>query len=341
MYPGLRNRGALAPLVMVIDDLQWADVASTELLLHLLALTEEVPILFLCAFRPERQSPAWRVKVKAETDYPHRYTEIDLRPLATDDADIMVSSLLGSVSLPDELHRLILRKAEGNPYFVEEIVRCLKDQGAIEESEDGLRLKPGVQIDQIAIPDSLQALLMARIDRLDEETRSTLQMASVIGRSFYYRILQAISDSAMAIDRQLGALERVELLTEAARVPELEYMFKHELARDAAYATILNRRRRAFHLRVAEAIESVFADRLEEFAHRLAQHFEAGGDLGRAMKYYEMAGAVAEGIHANDEGAAHFAHALEMAREIDAPEADIARLAARRSGLEAGRIPAH
>ena len=144
-------------------------------------------------------------------------------------------------------------------------------------------------------------------------------------------------DSAIAVDKHLRALERVELLREAGRLPELEYMFKHELARDAAYATILNRRRREFHLRVAEAIERLFGDRLEEHAHRLAQHFELAGENERAIRYYEMAGAAAESIHAHAEGVVHYTRALDAARRLGAPSEQIARLDAKRAALEASR----
>jgi class 3 adenylate cyclase len=340
MYPAFRESCTAGPMICVVDDLQWADQASVDLLIRLLELTDEVPLMMLLAFRPERQSPAWQVKLRAETDYPHRYTEIVLRPLDADDTDALVAALLHIPDLPAELHELIARKTDGNPYFVEEVIRSLIDQGAIERTDAGLRWKEGTAVGDIAIPDSLQALLMARIDRLDQETRSTLQMASVIGRSFYYRILQAISDSALAVDRHLHALERVELLREAGRMPELEYIFRHELARDAAYATILNRRRREFHLRVAEAIEGLFADRLEEHAHRLAQHFELAGDDERAMKYYEMAGRVAVDIHARAEGLTHFSRAMEAAQRAGVPEADMQRLAAARAALEQESAPA-
>jgi predicted ATPase len=335
MYPGLQATCRTAPTVIVVDDLQWADPASVDLMLHLMKLVDEVPILVLCAFRPERQSPAWQLKLKAETDFPHRYTEIQLEPLGDDDTDALVSALLKITNLPSELRQLILRKADGNPYFTEEIVRTLIEQGAVERTDEGLRWNADAHVEDIAIPDSLQSLLMARIDRLDSETKSTLQLAAVIGRSFYHRILQAISDSAMAIDKHLSSLERVELLTEATRLPELEYMFKHELARDAAYATILNRKRREFHVRVAEAIEQLFSDRLEEFAHRLAQHFELGQDWPRSLKYYELAGDVAVGIHARDEGASHLAHAKDIAARISAPADVVTRLDAKLASLTA------
>ena len=226
-----------------------------------------------------------------------------------------------------------MQKADGNPYFVEEITHSLIEQGAVRQTDDGLRWEAGTKVDEIAIPDSLQSLLMARIDRLDQETKGTLQLASVIGRSFYFRILQVISDSAIALDKHMSALERVDLLTEAKRIPELEYIFKHELARDAAYATILNRRRREFHLRVAEAIEALFHDRLEEHAHRLARHFELGGDNERAMKYYEMAGSAAEEIHALVEASSHLDHAIAAAKAFDAPREVQDRLAAKQAQL--------
>jgi len=316
----------------VLDDLQWADTASIDLIIHLMKLVDEAPILFLCAFRPERQAPSWRLKQHAESEYPHRYDELFLQPLGSADTNTLIGALLNITDLPDDLRDLIMRKTDGNPYFVEEVVRSLIDQGVVMRTERGLRWKAGTKVAEIPIRDTLQALLMARIDRLDEQTKSTLQAASVIGRAFYYRILENISDSAIVLGKQMLSLERAELLREAGRVPELEYMFKHDLARDAAYNTILNRKRREFHKRVGEAMETIFHDRLEENAHRLAQHFALAGDHDRAMRYFTMAGEVAESLHAKEEGAAHFSSALEAARQLGNQGA-IARLEARGSQL--------
>jgi class 3 adenylate cyclase len=330
MYPALRESTTTGPLVMIVDDMQWADPASVDLLSHLLKLVDEVPILFIFAFRPERQSPAWQLKQRAEAEFPHRYTEIILQPLDAADTNALVSALLNIADLPDELRQLIMRKTDGNPYFIEEVVRSLVEQGFIIATDGGLHWKAEAKLEDIAIPDSLQALLMARIDRLDAQTRSTLQTASVIGRSFLYRVLEKISDSAIMLDKQLGSLERAELLREAGRMPELEYIFKHDLARDAAYNTILNRKRREVHQRVAEAIESLFPDRLEEHAHRIAQHFSLAGDHENAMKYFAMAGEAAAGVHATAEGASHFACAVAAARQLGVHSDEIARLEAKR-----------
>ena len=330
VYPAWLASTRAGPRVLVLDDLQWADPGSIDLVIHLFKLVEEAPILFICAFRPERQSAAWRLKQHAEAEFPHRYDELFLQPLGADDTDALISALLNITDLPADLHELILRKTDGNPYFIEEVVRSLIDQGVVYQTDSGLRWKAGTRVQDIPIPDSLQALLMARIDRLDEQTKSTLQAASVIGRAFYYRILETISDSAIALDKQMISLERVELLREAGRVPELEYMFKHDLARDAAYGSMLNRKRREFHLRVGEAMEQLFHDRLEEHAHRLAQHFHLAGDNERAVRYFTMAGEAAEALHATAESAAHFGQALDAARALGHAEL-IASLEARRS----------
>ena len=330
IYPAWLASMKTGPRVLVLDDLHWADQASIDLIIHLFKLVEESPLLFICAFRPERQSPAWQVKLRADTDYPHRYDEIRLQPLDAENTNMLISALLNIADLPTELRELILRKTDGNPYFIEEVVRSLVDEGVVYHADGGLRWKTGTRVEEIPIPDSLQALLMARIDRLDEQTKSTLQAASVIGRAFYYRILETISESAIALDKQLVSLERAELLREAGRVPELEYMFKHDLARDAAYNTILNRKRREFHRQVAEAIEKLFADRLEEHAHRLAQHYLLAGDNEKAVKYFTMAGEAAAAVHAISDSAMHYSNAINAARALG-NDGLIANLEARKS----------
>jgi class 3 adenylate cyclase/tetratricopeptide (TPR) repeat protein len=299
------------PLAMAFDDVHWADHASVELLLHLLQLADEGPILFLCAFRPDRQSAAWQVKQIAERDYAHRYAELRLGPLSPEDSRALVDQLPAMVDLPQPVQQSILERAEGNPLFAEEIARSLMDRGVIVRDEAGWRAAAGVDSEQIVIPTSLQALLMARIDRLEEEARRTLQLASVIGRTFLYRVLQSVSGSQT--DQRLRALQKADLIREAARQPELEYAFRHALTHEAAYNSILIKRRKEFHRRAGEALETLMADRLEAYAGLLGHHFYLAGDE-RALKYYTLAGDVAYRLYANTEAAAHYTRALEMAR---------------------------
>ncbi|MCH7663735.1 MAG: AAA family ATPase, partial [Chloroflexi bacterium] len=199
-----RAEADTAPFVLILDDLHWADDASIALLIHMLALVEEVPILFVCAMRTYRKSPGWRVKQTAEAEYPHRYKESSLKALSEDQSQELVDNLLDISELPPELHQLVMRKAEGNPFFVEEVVRTLIDNEFVQRDEDGLHWVSTQRVANIAIPDNLQGLLAARIDRLQQDVRQTLQLAAVIGRSFYFRVLAAISEIGDTLDSQLN-----------------------------------------------------------------------------------------------------------------------------------------
>ena len=324
-----RESARANPLVMVFDDLHWSDAASVDLLIHLFQLADQVPVLFLCAFRPYRTSPAWRVKLSAETDYPHRYTQLDLAPLSSEESGVLVDNLLAISDLPDDLRQAVLRKAEGNPFFIEEVVRTLIESGLVQRDESGMHWQASAQAASemaLSIPDSLQALLLARIDRLEKDARRILQLASVIGREFYYRVLQAIADAQQSLDQHLLALQRAELIREGARWPELEYMFRHELTRDAAYNSILRRQRRLYHRAVGETIENLFPDHLEEEAHRLAYHFEQAQDAPKALKYYRLAGDSAARLYANQEAVDHYRRAISFARRLEAPGEDLVYL---------------
>ena len=145
--------------------------------------------------------------------------------------------------------------------------------------------------------------------------------------------MDAISDPAGALDKHLVALQRVELVLEWARTPELQYIFKHDLARDAAYGSILHRRRREFHRSVGEAIERLFPDNLEENAHRLAHHFAESGDYDRALRFYTIAGESAAAIFANAEAAVHFSHAIDAADRAGLGGEDLARLKVKKEQL--------
>lgn len=303
------------PMVYVADDLHWGDPASVSVYQHLFQLVESEPVLFLCAMRQEQQTPAWQARGFAATTYPDVYTEIHLAPLPAEDSAALVHSLLDIGDLPASLQDDILSKAEGNPFFIEEVVRALLESGAIARTASGLRWQ-GNGATEVRIPDTLQALLLARIDRLEKEVKFTLQLASVIGRSFYERVLEMIANAAEALDDHLERLEQMQLIQEAARLPELEYTFRHALTRDAAYRSILHRRRRQFHRRVAEALETLFPDRLDEEAHRLGYHFEEARDFGRALDYYTMAGDHAARLYANTEAAENYGKAIVLARDV-------------------------
>lgn len=333
--PAFITRAQSAPTVIVFDDLQWSDDASMELLIHLLEIVERSAVLIMCAFRPDTESPAQLLREAARSKLPDRYTEIELKPLNADYTNELITELLHIREFPIEARELVLRKAEGNPYFVEEVVRWFVDCGMVRETSDGLDWDETSDITDATIPDSLQSLLMARMDRLTGEAKDTLQLASVIGREFYHSILGKISDSTLELDKQLTTLENQELIQEQVRQPELQYIFKHELARDAAYSSILRRRRRELHRQVAEAMESVFQGDLETNSHRLGYHFSEAGDHDRAMKFFEMASEVAAGLDARSEAETHLRNAIAAAANLDVPESKVSALRDKLSDLVA------
>jgi ABC-type oligopeptide transport system substrate-binding subunit/class 3 adenylate cyclase len=298
------------PTVLVFEDLHWADPSSIQALQQLLALTDRAPILLLLLFRLERDLPSWCVKQQIETDYAHRYTEIALKPLSPAEQNSLVDNLLVIADLPENVRRLILERAEGNPFYLEEIVRSLIDQGGIVRTADGWQAMGDIQ--KITIPDTLQGVLLARIDRLQEDTRRILQLASVIGKSFLYRLLEAITEAEVQLDRQLSMLQRVDLVREKARLPELEYMFKHSLTQEAAYNSLLIERRQEFHRRVGQALEDLFAERKEDFLGILAHHFDAAGEREKAIEYLIQAGDRARQSDEHTEAVGFYQRAVEL-----------------------------
>ncbi|HEY3341372.1 MAG TPA: adenylate/guanylate cyclase domain-containing protein [Anaerolineae bacterium] len=178
------------PLILVLDDIHWVDPSSAELLIKLLSLTGDAPVLFCFVTRPDSDTPGWRLLDVVRRSTSDRLVEIDLHPLSDSDSRQLVSNLLEVEALPDHVRAIILQKAEGNPFFVEEVIRMLIDHNAIIRQGNGWAA--GKAIDAIDIPDNLQGLLLARIDRLPEDAKRTLRIASVIGRQFSVQLLEQV-----------------------------------------------------------------------------------------------------------------------------------------------------
>ncbi|HRX02303.1 MAG TPA: adenylate/guanylate cyclase domain-containing protein [Anaerolineae bacterium] len=320
-----RAWAAEGPMVLVLDDLQWTDPASVELLIHLFQLAEQAGILFLCTTRIEREAPGWQVTAVARQEFSRQYTEIWLHALSQSHSEQLMESLAGPAGLAAPLREQIVRKTEGNPLFVEELVLSI-----LEESGEAGGAHGGQQAadsdDDIEIPDTLQALLLSRVDRLDEDARYVVQLASVIGYQFHRKVLREIVASSLDIDRQLATLLQHELVREIAPAPERVLAFRHALIQDAVYQSILRSQRRIFHLRVAEALQALFPDRQTEFAALLAHHLAEGGDTAAAIACYTKAGDTAAGLYANAEAVAHYSEALKLARGHETPPQDMLHL---------------
>jgi ABC-type oligopeptide transport system substrate-binding subunit/class 3 adenylate cyclase len=302
-------------LVVVCEDLHWADPTSMELLEQLLALTDRVPLLFICVFRPEKEHSSWRLRETATQLHRHRHTDLWLDPLTAAESETLVGNLLHVEGLPQSLKERILSHAEGNPFYVEEIIRSLMDSGAIVRDEAIGCWQATQDMADIAIPDTLHGVLMARIDRLQEETKRILQLAAVIGRIFLYRVLAAIAEEEKELDGHLLTLQREEMIRERARLPELEYIFKHHLTQEAAYNGLLKKERRAYHRQVAEALEQLFPERVEEQVGLLAHHWERAEEPEKAIEYLSRAGDQARLAYAHQEAIDYYERALALLKE--------------------------
>jgi class 3 adenylate cyclase/tetratricopeptide (TPR) repeat protein len=290
------------PRSLIFEDLHWCDEASMDMVIETAKLVEELPLLILFAFRPDPAASSWRLKQWLEVEHPDRTTELVLAPLSAEEGSALVDALLPGDRF-DGVRSRILERTEGNPLFVEELAATIRERGT-----DG-----GHDAD---VPSTLQALITARVDTLDEDTRRVLRLASVIGRTFSESVLGAVAGDGEVLRDRLAALEDAGLIGETGATPEREYAFRHSLTQDATYATMLLRERRELHQRVGEALERLYAARLGESAALLARHFEEAGDDERTLRYAAMAGDEAARLHANADAATHYRSAIDAARRL-------------------------
>jgi tetratricopeptide (TPR) repeat protein len=302
----------LRPTVIYIEDFHWVDTSSLELIEALFRLVEEYRILFILVFRPGYVETGERIIKSIEENYPSHWTSINLEPLNETESETLLSNLLRIKGLPLHIRDQILQRAGGNPFFIEEVVRSLIDEGAVVLKNGNYEVTEKVR--QVVIPQTIHALIMTRIDRLDEATRNLVRMASVIGRNFFYRVLTEVASNIEEIDSRLDYLKEIQLIRERKRTEELEYLFKHALAQEAAYESILIQRRKEIHQKVARSIEKVFSERLHEFYGMLSYHYSMGEDLDKAEEYMIKAGEEAMKSAASSEALGYFQEALSIYR---------------------------
>jgi class 3 adenylate cyclase/tetratricopeptide (TPR) repeat protein len=300
-----------SPLVLVFEDLHWVDDSSALLLEHLMQLVTRVPLLIVMVSRPDTATPSACVRDAAQRDYSEYHTEIQLSPLSQPSSSKLVGNLLDIGYLPQQVHAMILQRAEGNPFFLEEIIRSLLDRGKLVRDPTTGKWKPVEHVESIMIPETVQGIVMARVDRLDREVRQVLRTASVVGRSFFYQVLHSIENADNGLDQCLVELEATEFIRRKRTAPDLEFIFKHALAQQAIYESILLQKRRLLHAQVGLAIEKLYGDRLDEFSSLLANHFAKAEYWDKAQEYLLKAGDQAGRLAADTEALAHYRQALD------------------------------
>jgi class 3 adenylate cyclase/tetratricopeptide (TPR) repeat protein len=293
------------PVLLVFEDLHWIDNETQAFLDSFIDSVPAARVLLAVNYRPEYRH-AWASKTY--------YRQLRVDPLPPESAEDLLAGLLGADPGVAALKPLLIARTEGRPLFLEESVRMLVETGALAGERGAYRLVRAV--DALQVPATVQAILAARIDRLEPEDKRLLQAAAVIGTHVPFAVLMAVA----AIDedslrRGLARLQAAEFMYEARLFPELEFAFKHALTHEVAYNGVLQERRQALHRAAVEAIERIYADRIAEQLERLAHH-ALNGRLPKAVRYLREAGAKAVGRSAGREAMTYFEQALALLREL-------------------------
>jgi predicted ATPase len=317
------------PVIVAVEDLHWAHSSARELAESVLDLTDRAPVLFVATLDPDPGTEGWGFRLRVLGDYAHRATEIQLGPLSPDAGAQLLGELLPG-ALDDGTRAELVARAEGNPLYLEEMLRALVDSGGIELRRRTWTISvrsPGV------LPPALENLLVARVDRLPPGPRRLAQAAAAIGRTFPVRVLDQVAGSE-DLHGELAVLLRAGIVREVRRYPEFECTFRHGLVQEAALSTLTPARREQLFGGVAAAFEQLYADSLDEHLERLAHYHVQAGDLPRALDYLERAAERAAEV-----SPARGVDIWERAREVAALAGD--QVAARRIHARIGAAAAH
>jgi len=293
------------PLILVVDDLHWIDKTSEEFLDYLIGWLANVRILLILLYRTE-YTHQWGSK--------SYYTKIGLTQLGVDSSGKLVKAILEESEIVPELERLILNRTAGNPLFIEELTYSLLENGTIQKKNRVYVLAR--KTSDVQVPDTIQDIIAARMDRLEENLKRTMQVASVIGREFAFRILQSISKKQAKIKSYLLQLQGLEFIYEKTLFPELEYIFKHAFTQEVAYYSMLHARRKKIHEKIGNAIEEIYSHRLEEFYEMLVYHYSQGDNMEKAYIYSKLSGKKATRNFSNWEAFRYFKKAIKILKKL-------------------------
>lgn len=300
------NRARRQPILLLIEDAQWADDTSLELLDLIVERTRQLAVLVLVTFRPEFE-PTWAGLANVST--------LTLGRLDRENVESIVTQVASGRTLPTEVMKQIVAKTDGNPLFVEELTKAVLEAGIMVEHPDGYRLDG--TLPPLAIPETLQDSLMARLDRL-HSAKEVAQIGAAIGREFSYSLIRAVvARDEIALKHALTELEQAELVYRQGEPPEAVYSFKHALVRDAAYESLLKSRRHQLHGQIARMLEERFPDVVTGEPEILARHFTEAGIVDRATNYWLKAGNRALSRSANAEAVKHLRRGIELTQELE------------------------
>ena len=308
----LRACSAEQPLLFIVEDLHWADPTTLELLELVAHEAGQGALLAVFTFRPEFETP-WKGRAFQ--------TELALNRLTPRQIGEMMEKQTGRKNLPTDLVAHIVERTDGVPLFIEEFTRVLMESGAVGGGDSGAESAKDIHLE--AIPATLQDLLLARLNRL-ASVPEIAQMAATLGRDFSYELLHAVVDlDEPILQQELAKLVHAEILFQKGRPPRSHYTFKHALIQDAAYLSLLKKKRRQLHHRIATVLEEKSAETVETKPELLAHHFTEASLLEKAIFYWRKAGLRSQERSATKEAISHFSRGLEILKQLDeSPQRD-------------------
>jgi class 3 adenylate cyclase/tetratricopeptide (TPR) repeat protein len=317
----LAAESRLTPLVLIFEDLHWADETSLELLTFLVDSVFEAPFMCLGISRQFDEENLARLAQKAERNLGERCLHLRLVQLNSEDSEKLLAELLALPELPASLHEQIIVRSAGNPFYLEETLRMLIDARKIEFKDGHWRLTDGAAVENLGVPETLQGLILARFDRLEPALRRVLQVSAVIGRNFSSSVLVDVlrqEDFDLApLPANLNELEQRGFIMPQAGLSDFDYLFKHVLVSDAIYSTLLKAERSDLHGQVGEAIEHMYPDRTAQLVELLARHYSYSPRSDRALHYLILAGQQEARSYANHQARQSFTQAIEILGRID------------------------
>ncbi|HOG78830.1 MAG TPA: tetratricopeptide repeat protein [Anaerolineaceae bacterium] len=303
------------PVIIFLDDLHWADESSLDHLIHIFRALNHLRILFVCMARPTlfERRPGWGSG--------KGHTQIKLQPLAFEASQKLLEHILQKLEdIPENLRDMIIQNAEGNPYYIEELVKMLVENGVIIQTGEQWRVvSERLQVEQI--PSTLAGILQARLDSLTELERDTLQCSAVVGQTFWNQAVQTLNPDAFAeLDETLAELNQRELIEPSevsAFADSTEYVFRHHILYGVTYDSVLKSLRRQYHAQIARWLIAHEGERAGEFSGLIADHLEKAERYDEAVVYLRKAGERAIQSYANNEGVQYFSRAIHLTAEDD------------------------
>ena len=308
------------PLILYFEDIHWIDIESLELLKFLIDGLKDVPIFFLFETRPEQEVGSYNIRESIQKIFKKRYTKISLKTLNANDSKTLIQSLLQTPGLPRNVLSLIFEKSEGNPFYIVEIVRSFIESGVLKRDNGSWKLTK--DISSFKIPDSVKTVIRARIDNLSIEAQEVLGIASVIGKSFIYKVLLSLTnrdDLRKILDflEERDFIQRKDGTSAALQLSsDTEYLFRHILIRDVVYKGLLKKKRKEIHKNVAKCMEDKFGKRIKNQYEMIAYHYYQAEIYKKSYEYYKKAGDEAKRRYRNNIAIECYAKAIEIHKKI-------------------------